>query len=86
MAPLLDLDGFLQWLSSTIVPTAVLDPNSNLRVDLALDDLGLFELMLDLHGLVTTQAVIRRDAFKHLETVRDLHLYYLMINSMPNDD
>lgn len=81
---LIDLDDFLTWCESKLELTYHPAPSDTLRSDLRLDDMQLYELVMALHELIGEEAIVTRDVFDNLGSIRDIHLYYLMICAMPN--
>lgn len=81
---LLDLDEFCEWCRDALALDVIPNPEANFHHDIGLDGLEMFELIVQLSELVGREAQLNLDAFESLSDVRDLHLYYLRMNSMPN--
>jgi len=83
-ATLLDLEQFLIWCQLALQETLLLRPDHRFKADLNLDDVEMFQLTLMLIEYIGGDAIVDRNVFQSLETVRDLHIYYLTISAMPN--
>ena len=80
----MDLDLFLSWCQVALNLDHPPKPDTNIRLDLRLDDLELFSFVVHFNELVAGSASVTSDVFQRLHSVRDLYLYYLTIGSMPH--
>lgn len=81
----MDVDIFAQWCGQAIGLSLPPQPGTRLRTDLQLDDLELFTLVTKFNQMTSSSARVLPDVFEHVDSIRDLYLYYLTIGSMPRD-
>jgi hypothetical protein len=78
-----DLDEFCDWLRGCLGLATLPEPADRLHEDLSLDDFQLLELAVELEAFVAGVAKVGSQFYRNTLTVRDLHLYYLLIASAP---
>jgi hypothetical protein len=79
---LLDLVGFTAWLADRLQPATDLTPSTPLRA-LGLDDLGMLQVTLWLDQLLAGQGHLPLGALHPDQTIRALHLTYLLAAQRP---
>jgi len=80
---LLDLEEFCNWVGEAAGLSFAPEPSQSLTKDLGLDDFAYLSLVAKLDELVGSEGKFWEEIYMSVDSLRDLHLYYLQVMQEP---